>query len=84
MAKHHSPHPVFLSALANQHQRSTFPWQPSKKNPGATGSDVGDAEGADQSSESVLDKLPGGTEARKQCCVTACHQTQFSRVHDFL
>jgi len=84
VARYRSPHPVFLSALANyQPQRSTNPWQFSKKNPGATGSDVGDAVGADQYSKSVLDQLAGGTEAHKQCSVTVCHQTRFSGVYSF-
>lgn len=74
-----------LSALATQqHQRrSISPWKPSKKNPAAPGSDVGDTVGAEQSSESVLDQLPGGKEASEQRCVTACHQTQFSGAHKF-
>lgn len=73
VAQYHSPHPVILTALAtHQHQRrSTSPWKPSKKNPGATGSDAGDTVGAEQSSVSVLDQLPGGKEVSKQCCVTA-------------
>lgn len=37
---------------------STFGWKHSKKNPGATGSDMGDTVGGDLSSESVLDQLP--------------------------
>lgn len=59
------------------------PWKPSKKNPAAIGSDVGDTVGAEQSSESVLDQLPGGKEASEQCLVTACHQTQFYGAHSF-
>lgn len=37
---------------------STFGWKHSKKNPGATGSNMGDTVGGDLSSESVLHQLP--------------------------
>ena len=61
----HGPLPLHLQLWSYQPLQtdqgeiwSTFGWKHSKKNPGATGSDMGDTVGGDLSSESVLDQLP--------------------------